>query len=79
MQFRSEDGMGDLPVDVPQIHGKEQTFSINGSILVPGVKHMMDNIQQDTLSKLSWYPTFSAAWRIQLKNNPHVGWLDIVI
>ena len=61
MQFRSEDGMGDLPVDVPQIHGKEQTFSINGSILVPGVKHMMDNIQQDTLSKLSWYPTFSAA------------------
>ena len=40
---------------------EDGTFSIGGSILVPGVKHMLDNIQKDTLSKLSWYPTFSVA------------------
>lgn len=49
---------GPAALDLPQ---QDRTFSISGSILIPGVKHMLDNIQQDVLSKLSWYPSFSVA------------------
>ncbi len=62
MEFVFDDGGPDessQPQLALQPPAEDDTFSISSSILVPGVKHMLDNIQKDTLSKLSWYSTFS--------------------
>ena len=53
---------GSMHHALAQFPAGDQAFSISSSILVPGMKHMLDNIQKDALSKLSWYPTFAAAW-----------------
>ena len=35
-------------------------FALNRCLYIPGLKHMLDNLQGDMLAKLSWYPTFVA-------------------
>lgn len=70
LRVEVDDGGSDPEKFLPRPEGGEcnagspalGTFSIDSSILVPGVKHMLDNIQQLALDKLSWYSTFSVPW-----------------
>ena len=36
-------------------------ISLLGSIKMPGIKHMFDNISNYVLNRLAWYPTFADA------------------
>ena len=36
-------------------------FGLNGSLLVPGIKHILNNIEEELVQKLAWYNTFEDA------------------
>ena len=67
-----DDGLGEIIEDVevvedvivhdPEVHKTEDTsyFGMLGSLMVPGVKHMFDNVHKELIASLSYYPTFSA-------------------
>ena len=56
-QVLAEQGHGQLvPVQAPS-----QSFFMNNALLVPGAKHILDNISKELLNKLHWYPNFAVS------------------
>ena len=48
-----------LPLPGQQDEQSLGTFDLSRCLFGPGVKHMLDNIEQDLLHALDWYPVFS--------------------
>ena len=58
LEIQDEDGLG-LGGDGDQGDQGLGSFDLSRCLFVPGVKHMLDNVEQDLLKGLDWYPTFS--------------------
>ena len=52
-------GGGEGPVAFQQ-SSNEHTFSLQGSLMIPGIKHLLNNIEGDVLDRLKCYPAFEA-------------------